>query len=195
MTAPSRTTTRRSRTVRNTPAPTATAATPCAARATTPARWPSYDEAIAIDPNYVLAHSGRGYALFGKGDFAAAATDFLRALKIKNDAEAVLWLYLARARAREDAIAELKENGERLGNRNWPYAVIEFYAGGRSVADLLAAAKGDQSCVAQFFLGQWHVLHRNHAQAVAALRAASERCPKTFVHYDIALVELRRLNP
>ena len=78
----------------------------------------------------------------------------------------------------------------------WPFAVTELYLGTRSpAATLVAAATPEQKCEAQFYLGQWHIVRGNRADAETALRAAVETCPKSFTEYRAAVAELKRLKP
>ena len=156
----------------------------------------SYDQALAIEPKYMSPTTDGAMDNFNKGDFPAAAADFLHSIEIRDDATRCFGAICVRARAGAgaDALAELAASAARLQSKVWPYAVITLYLGQRPAAELLAEAKGEERCTAQFYLGQWYVLHRNHAQAVAALRVASQTCPKTMVQYDTALVELKRLH-
>jgi lipoprotein NlpI len=62
--------------------------------------------------------------------------------KLTDDTYTILWRFLARARAGQDATSELSDNAARLKNKNWPYAVIEFYLGKRS---LEVARSGNKS--------------------------------------------------
>ena len=108
----------------------------------------------------------------------------------------MLWLFLARGRAGQDGAAELAANAEKLEAKDWPSAVIAFYLGQRPAeAILAAAATPDEGCDAQFYLGEWHLLRGNQAEAKAALKIAVERCPsQRFLVVPAAAAELNRLN-
>ena len=58
----------------------------------------------------------------------------------------------------------------------------------------LDAANPEQRCEAQFYIGQWYVLKGNAAEAETAFKVAVETCPKEFVEYAGAVVELKRLK-
>jgi lipoprotein NlpI len=74
--------------------------------------------------------------------------------------------------------------------------VTELYLGKRSPeATLDAAAKADDRCEAHFYIGQWHVLKGNLADARKALEVAANTCTKIFIEYDVAVAELKRLKP
>ena len=137
-----------------------------------------------------------GAARYDAGDFKGASADLLRSMEIDEDAYAMLYRFLARSRAGEAAEAELEADARRLKTKEWPFAVTELYLGKRlPAATLAAAAKPDQKCEAQFYIGQWHVVKGNRADAETALRAAVDTCPKPFVEYRAAVVELKRLKP
>jgi lipoprotein NlpI len=137
-----------------------------------------------------------GAARYDAGDFKGASADLLRSIEIDEDAYAMLYRFLARSRAGEAAEAELKANAGRLKTEEWPFAVTELYLGKRSpAATLAAAATPEHKCEAQFYLGQWHIVKGNRADAETALRAAVDTCPKSVAEYRAAVAELKRLKP
>ncbi|MEQ1577400.1 MAG: tetratricopeptide repeat protein, partial [Hyphomicrobium sp.] len=155
-----------------------------------------YTKLIEINPKSSRFALWLGLARYNNGDFKGAATDLLRAVELEDDVYAMLFRYLARTRAGATAEAELEANAGRLKTKEWPYAVIELYLGKRSPAATLdAAVKPDDRCKAQFYIGQWHVLKGNVADAQTALTVAVETCPKTFSEYVTAVAELKRLKP
>jgi lipoprotein NlpI len=93
-----------------------------------------YTEAIRLNPKDSGLYRSRGYVYFYMGDFAAAADDLLRANDLADNAYAMLWRYFARGRLKQDGAPELGVNAARLKNKDWPYAVIDFYLGRRSLA-------------------------------------------------------------
>jgi lipoprotein NlpI len=154
-----------------------------------------YDKAIQTEPKEAGLYSGRGRAYFYKGKFGVAAADFLRGNELANDSYSMLWRYLALEHIGESGRGELESNAARLKNKDWPYPVIELYLGRRSPAELLSTAtKAEERCEAQFYNGEWHLLHGDRARAVVGLQAAAHICPKTFIEYFGALAELKRLN-
>jgi tetratricopeptide (TPR) repeat protein len=154
-----------------------------------------YNEATGLNPKD-LAYRFRGYFYFYMSDFAAAAADLLHANDLADNAYAMLWRYLARGHLKQDGAPELGVNAARLKNKDWPYAVIDFYLGRRSLAEMRAAAgKPDEKCGAEFYIGEWHLLRGSMANARPALLAAADTCPKTFIEYIGAVAELKRLGP
>jgi tetratricopeptide (TPR) repeat protein len=157
-----------------------------------------FSTAIGLDPNAASAYRSRGYAYFYQSDFAAAASDLARAVARQPDqAYGAIWLYLARARAGDvGADAELETNAARFNPAEWPYPVAELYLGRRTaVATLAAPGKAGDSCEAQFYVGEWHLLKGDRAAARTALQLAVEMCPSTFIESLGALAELARLGP
>jgi lipoprotein NlpI len=155
-----------------------------------------YTKAIELDPSDSGYARSLGIARYAKGDFKGAAVDMLRAIELEDDPYAMLFRYLARTRAGEMAAAELAANAGRLPTKEWPYAALELYLGKRSPeATFDAAAEADDRCEAQFYIGEWHILKGNLAAARKALEVTANTCPKTFIEYEVAVADLKRLNP
>jgi tetratricopeptide (TPR) repeat protein len=156
-----------------------------------------YSEAIRIEPGYAGAINNRGLAHFNTGDYGRSASDFARALEGRApDPYRVMWLYLARSRAGDErAGAELDANAMRLPASMWPYPVIEFYLGRRTLAATMAAADGAADrCTAEFFIGEWELLKAERSAAIESLKAAASTCPRFYAEYRGALAELKRLG-
>ncbi len=154
-----------------------------------------YGEAIRIEPNSSVRYRSRGYVYFSLGDFNNAASDLLRANDLADNSYTMLWRYLARTRLGQDGTAELGTNAARLKTKDWPYAVIDFYLGKRTMDDVRTAASStDERCEVEFYIGEWHLLRGNSADARTALKAAADTCPQTFIEYDGAVGELKRLK-
>ncbi|WP_407120149.1 tetratricopeptide repeat protein [Bradyrhizobium sp. STM 3561] len=150
------------------------------------------NQAIALDPKPAYLKA-RGVFQFELGDFKASATDLLRVLETNDSAYVMLFRYLARARAGEAAASELEGNARRLNDKSWPFPVIELLAGKRSPeATLAAATKQEETCEANFYIGESYILSAKKELAQKALRAAADTCPKSFVEFNVALAELKR---
>jgi lipoprotein NlpI len=156
-----------------------------------------YSRAIELNPKDATTLKQLGAVKFDTGDFKAASGDLLRSLELKDEIYTMLYRYLGRARAGETlAAAELEVNAGRLKTKEWPYAVIEFYLGKRSLELTIdAAAKPEEKCEAQFYIGEWSILENKPAEARAALEKAAGTCPKDFLEYASAQAELKRLKP
>lgn len=136
-----------------------------------------------------------GLIRFAQADFKAAAKDFLRAIELQDDSYSMLFRYLARTRAGDQAAEELEANAGRLKSKEWPYAVTELYRGKRSPqATIDAAETSDARCEAQFYVGQWHLTKGDTAQAKQMLETAASICPADFIEASAATAELKQLS-
>jgi tetratricopeptide (TPR) repeat protein len=153
-----------------------------------------FSQTIKLDETYAAAYDQRAQVNFNTGNFAAAAKDFRRLGELKASPYAMLWLFLAQGRAGTDGAAELSTNVARVTNRDWPYAVMEFYLGRRSLDEMRAAAsKPDEKCEAAFYAGEWYLLRSKKVEGKNELQTAADTCPKTFMEYSGAVAELMRL--
>ena len=119
----------------------------------------------------------------------------LHANELEESSYFLIWRYLARERAGESGAAEFAASAARSKSADWPDPIVELYLGQRSPADVLSAAsKADERCEAQFYIGEWHLLHGDRTAAAAALQTAADSCPKEFDEYTGALAELKRLT-
>jgi hypothetical protein len=84
----------------------------------------------------------------------------------------------------------------RLKNNDWPYPMIELYLGRRHTLEEIRPPPGkrDEGCEAQFYGGEWHLLHLDRHAAAAALKDAAMICPKMFTEYAGLLAELNELG-
>jgi rhomboid protease GluP len=118
-----------------------------------------------------------------------------RANELDDSAYPAIWLYLARERGGENGMAELQANAARLKRADWPYPVIELCLGSRPPAEILSlASKPEERCQAQFYTGEWYLLHGNRAAAASALQAAANICSKDLPEYAGVSAELKRLR-
>ena len=155
----------------------------------------SLTTAIDLAPRDTSHLMLRGVALFCRGDFKTAIPDLQRAFDIGNDTYALLFLHLARARTDENASAALETDASRVRIWHWPSAVVGLYLERLSTDTMLAAARTpDEAGEAQFYLGQWHLVHGDRSEAKKALQAATEACPPWFSEHAAAMAELQRLG-
>ena len=115
---------------------------------------------------------------------------------------ATLWLHVYRMRAGQDDGEEFAANAEAVSRAEWPWSVIAFFLG-QSDAEALRAtalaadqpsARNGQVCEVDFFLGIERLVKGAPADARPLLQAALERCPRDYLEYEAAKLELQRLD-
>lgn len=160
-----------------------------------------YEEAIRLVPDSLSAYFGRARARFYAGDFMGAASDFYRSHQFAPSMYTAIWLYLARKRADIPAEKTLADDSGTTGSGVWPAPVVALYLGSaapdtvlRSATHPDAARQRDLRCEASFYVGHWHVLRGARDPAARLLREAETNCPRTFIEYEGAVAELRRLS-
>ena len=109
-----------------------------------------------------------------------------------------LWLYLARARSGRVDPAEKRWEGAEQGLA-WPACPILYYGGcwrmrcGRLPASKDATLDRNQRCEADFYIGERRLAQGDQAAARRPLERALGECPHSFIEYEMAPVELKRL--
>ena len=123
-----------------------------------------------------------------------AVADLRRSAE-SGDVYGVLWLFLAQSHAGQDGAAELATNAASLNSKDWPNPVVDLYLGKQS-ADAIVAKAGtaNERCEASFYIGEWHLVQDRKDEAIPMLRSAVETCPKSFIEYSGAVVELARIE-
>jgi lipoprotein NlpI len=157
-------------------------------------------EAIRLNPQFALAYHSRGIAFFYKGEFSSAASSLAQSHRLQPDTHAAIWLYLARARGNSDGKAELTLNTMASDRDEWPAPVVALYLG--NVADsntvISQAARAneyeEQLCEANFYVGEWYLLHKEEQRARAFFTKAQRECPKYLQEYAGAVSELERVK-
>jgi lipoprotein NlpI len=154
----------------------------------------SLTRAIALEPTNAGNYRERGFARFFRGDFDEAAADLRRSIASERDAYAMLMCHLAQARCGVDSDGELEAVARALHPGRWPYPVIDLFLGYETPdATLSAAPNSYAQAEAHFYIGEWHLLHHNRADAENALEQAVRTCPPNFHEYVAAIAEIRRL--
>jgi lipoprotein NlpI len=167
-----------------------------------------YDEAIKLDPKLAIAFLNRGHASFYGLRFASAVTDLERYNEVDpSEAYTVLWLHLAKKHLGQEDSEDLKQSAAKVDQSKWPAPILRFYMGQIKAKQVLAAAaspdaekqKG-QLCEADFYTGEDALLHQRwflpwrRTSGKARLRAARDACPRDYIEYVGAMVELKRIS-
>lgn len=158
---------------------------------------------IAINPSSPNPYRERGVIRLSKFDYSGAADDFGRAIDLASTAKisksnlaySIIYRFISRSRLGEYADQELRANASLLAQREWPYLVIEMFLGTRSAADLTAAASTTAKlCEANFYVGEWQLMHSNRSDAYRNFTSAVSLCPHAFGEYILAKSEAERLK-
>jgi tetratricopeptide (TPR) repeat protein len=129
--------------------------------------------------------------------YAEASGSFSRALASPKDhAYAWLWLQLANVKLGKPVSAE----GAASFDRNaWPAPLVSFFQGKVTrdeVFDIAAQAKGADGpgkiCEANFYLGEWQVVHDSPSDAKTLIQKAAENCPRTFLERNMGRQEIAK---
>jgi tetratricopeptide (TPR) repeat protein len=159
-----------------------------------------YDQALRLDPNDASRLRARGYTKFFAGHFDESVRD-LEAYMEREPTYAYgpLWLFVARQRAGLDGTRELDAQAAKLDLTKWPGPLIAFFQGNLNLIDLRLIAERDDPkqnervCEFNYFIGQAAILRQRPDQARPYLEDATADCPKNFIQYHGAKVELARL--
>jgi rhomboid protease GluP len=87
------------------------------------------------------------------------------------------------------------------GQAAWPQPVIELYLGRGDPGSVFKAAQqgdartqSDRQCEAAFYVGEWHLLRGENAQALRLFEDAQRNCRKSFSESGGARAELDRIT-
>lgn len=135
---------------------------------------------------------------FFAGKYEQAATGFADQA-IEDPANApyfYLWRFLAQKRGNDTkAIADLEIAADKMDQATWPYPVYSLFLGALKPEEMVAkAADGNQRCEATFYSGEWYLLNGTTEEARPRFQTALSSCPKTFLEYDGAEGELKKLG-
>lgn len=171
----------------------------------------SRDDAIAHEWMSKLTKDDRpdqywylGRELFEQGMYKESVFALQKIIEKKPEYQySAIWLYLARARGEEtDGLdKELESNRTKWKEGKWQATIADFFAG-RITADQFMKLAHDpdektdkgQTCEANFYSAQRHLIKHETEKAQPLLQAAANDCPKSFVEYDAAIAELEQLE-
>jgi lipoprotein NlpI len=170
-----------------------------------------FNRAIALKPDQEAAIKNRGRINFVLGNFAQAAADLQRGLSLDSaDADAALWLHVARLRLAQDDASDFAAHAAATDSSRWPAPVLRYFLGTLSAQQLRAAAKDsvaggagavgttgaatDRACTTAFFLGEDALLRKDPAAASALFDESRTACQKETTEHKAASAELQRLS-
>jgi tetratricopeptide (TPR) repeat protein len=165
-----------------------------------------YDAAVAASPTTVL-FSSRAEFRWHQGDFAAAAEDYMKAVKAQNKRTfeprqgqyALLGYAISAARAKTFDASAFAAAAKTLPDDEWPAPLIDFIAGKIKIeAVQREAALGDgdtpayRRCQTGYYVGEWKYAGGDPAGKAMLLELESI-CPKNAAVLRGARIDLRRI--
>jgi tetratricopeptide (TPR) repeat protein len=157
-----------------------------------------YDKAAENQPGNMASIGSRALTQFFRGDFGKAAQDFAKVFDTEPNTYTLLWLYISRGQAEtpKQARAEIAKLSTKLSGDDWPAPIVQLALGKKTSADaiLSSATTPEQKCEAQFYVGEWQLLQKDRSEAIKALQAAADSCPKDATESMAAREELKRLK-
>lgn len=162
-----------------------------------------FNRAIALKPDHAPAMKNRGRTNFVLGNFAQAAADLQRGLSLDSaDADAALWLHLARRRLAQDDGDDFAAHAAAADTSRWPAPVLHYFLGTLSAEQLRAAAadstndpRSDHRCSVSFFLGEDALLRKDRDGAATLFDESRTACTRESTEHKAASAELQRLHP
>ena len=162
----------------------------------------NYDEAIELNPKHVDAFSNRGLVRFYQGQFAAAVPDFSQAVKLTpTNLYRILLLYLAQARAGQNAQDDLARATMGLDLKEWPGPIVSMYLGKvpeqavyAAVADADPNRQRQKRCQAYFYVGQQLLIGQKNGEAAKMFRETVAANAPNLFEYEGAHAELKHLG-
>jgi lipoprotein NlpI len=161
-----------------------------------------FNRAIALKPDQEAAIKNRGRINFVLGNFAQAAADLQRGLSLDSaDADASLWLHIARLRLDQDDASDFAAHAAAADTSRWPAPVLRYFLGTLSAEQLRAASKDSTAgassagaCPTAFFLGEDALLRKDLGAAEALFDESRTVCQKEATEHKAASAELQRLK-
>jgi len=162
-----------------------------------------YDAAVRLAPRFSTALANRGRARFYQAAYPQAVIDLAAAVALSpKEPYAVLWLYLAHARAGQPARESLTADSSQLDRTAWPWPIVAAYLGEADPGAVLASTRTGndpthkgQECEVEFYLGAKAASENDATAARELLQRAVTGCPANFIETPAAKFELARLSP
>jgi len=157
-----------------------------------------FDEALQIDPGNPALYFGRGLANLFLDDTAAAIDDLQVAVRLRpTDANAAIWLHIARLHSNTVDKDEFATNAARVSRDVWPGAVLDLYLGALTSTEMLAKAQegAEQDserrlCEAQFYVADYGIHRGATNEALDIMKGVVSRCRSFALVYGSARAEI-----
>jgi tetratricopeptide (TPR) repeat protein len=161
-----------------------------------------HDEAIRQQPGNAYLYFFRGFIRLYADSAGAAIDDLAAAVRLAPSLHyAAIWLYVARTRAGQDAVAELADHAGKLDRTTWPWPVVALFLGSSNPDDVRLAARSadnpdtrrNQICDADFYIGVHQQAKGARGDAQRSWQSVAEGCSNIAPGY-LARLELERLR-
>lgn len=160
----------------------------------------NYDESIARNGKAATSYQARGIAEIFLQKFDDAKIDVEKSAALDpNDDYALLWLYVAEARKREDAEAGITRRASGRNLAGWPGPLVRVLRGdmGPDQVTLPAHDKAWQTardrCEKHFYVGEYYLAKGDVERAKSEFQDALATNVKEYKEYSAARFELERL--
>lgn len=155
------------------------------------------DEAVRLAPLDPTALRLRGRHRFHEARYEAAEKDFEQRFATERNPYDALWISMARARRGADPRPILEAWLAKPSEADWPEPVMAYFVGRIDREKLFALAESDpakrvaRECEARFYVAEKLVAEGKPAEARPLLEKVRESCPRDFLEYRSAVMELR----
>lgn len=153
-------------------------------------------------PDWPFVHGDRGVVRFATGRFAEAAQDFARVVALDpSDQYGILWLHVALSREGKPNAQQFARQAAAAPADEWPQPLLSLFLG-KATPDRVrqAAAAGEaearqnQECEANFFLGEYALVHGDAKTATPLLKQVVDACTPSLGVHAGAAGELARIG-
>lgn len=151
-----------------------------------------------MNPKSDDAYYNRGIIQYFNNALPSALADFSQAYALEPGGyDTVLWLEIVVKQSK--LASRLSETSEQVDMTDWEAPMIRLFLGQMTPEAVLAATSDSQGiqrqvhmCVAQFYIGEWHLLEGRKNDGVEALKTAAATCPTGVKARYQAIAELNR---
>jgi tetratricopeptide (TPR) repeat protein len=162
--------------------------------------------ALRLKPNLVYALRNRGRAQLYAGQVKLAVQDFSKAVQLApKDTAGVLWLAVARARAKQEDRKELEDLASKIDRDKWPAPILDVYLGNSTPEEARSKAaswpdentRREVACDADVYLGLYALATDDKEEASRSFQSAVENCPIGAAEANelaVAKMEAKRLG-
>ena len=108
------------------------------------------------------------------------------------------WLWLAMTNLKQGK--PVPSDAPRLGKDQWPYDIVQAFLGKETeeaarasiaAANVDIAGKQGRICEADFYFGEWRLLHGDAAGGRPLIEKAARTCPTAFIERSAAIAETK----